>query len=172
MSNPLMPKATALWLIDNTSLTFSQIAEFCGLHLLEVQTIADQTSSSQGTGLDPITSGQLTWSEIHRCEKDHTQKLCLTPSTLVDLSRKKKAKYTPLSKRQDRPDGIYWILKNYPHVPDSVICSLIGTTKSTIQSIKNKTHWNSANIKPRNPVLLGLCTKSELENVIKEEIQK
>lgn len=165
MNSPLMPKATAIWLIENTALTFSQIAEFCGLHILEVESLADGDMDSSMTGFDPIISSQLTIDEIRRCEADPKAKLRMKKSEYFEDSKPSK-KYTPKAKRQDKPDAVAWILKYYPNVPDQDICDLIGTTRATIKSIKNKTHKNSANIKPRSPAVLGLCTEAELDFVI------
>lgn len=172
MATILMPRATAVWLIENTALTFEQIAQFCHLHLLEIQTLADAETQQRITGLDPITSGQLSIEEIHRCEKDSAAHLVLKP----DFSEKikltiKKSKYTPLSKRQDRPDAIAWLLKYHPELSDYQICKLVGTTKNTVQSVKQKTHWNSPNIKPRDPVNLGLCSQSELNERVNEALK-
>jgi hypothetical protein len=165
---PIMPKATAVWLIENTTLTFKQIAAFCGLHPLEIQSIADGDSAVGMRGFDPITNGQLTLEEIKRCEQDPTSHLTLTPPVTADsVLGKRSSRYTPVARRQDRPDAIAWLLKFHPELPDSVICKLLGTTKNMIQAIKTKTHWNSANIKPRNPVTLGLCTQQELDVVIR-----
>lgn len=169
MSLPLMPKATAVWLVENTSLSFEQISAFCGLHALEIQAIADGEASFNMVGFDPITSGQLTPEEIKRCEDDMTARLRLKPAlTAEDVLGKKKGRYTPVSKRQDRPDGIAWLLKFYPEISEGRICSLLGTTRSMIRSVKSKTHWNSANIKPRNPVQLGLCSQVELDQAVAE----
>ena len=168
MSIPLMPKATAVWLVENTTLTFKQIAEFCGLHILEVQAIADGDSATGMMGFDPITSGQLTVAEIKRCEMDESSTLSLTiPVTADSILGKKSSRYTPVAKRQDRPDAIAWLLKFNPELSDAMICKLLGTTKNMIKSIKTKTHWNSQNIKPKNPVSLGLCTQMELENAVR-----
>lgn len=170
MTLPLMPKATAVWLIENTHLSFDQIAAFCGIHPIEIQAIADGESAVKMLGLDPVASGQLTQSEIERCEANLTAKLVLSvpvdASTL--LKKKREGKYTPLSKRQERPDAIAWILKYHPEIPDAGICKLLGTTKITVQAIKNRTHRNSVNIKPKNPVILGLCTQTELDELIRE----
>lgn len=167
MPTPLMPKATAVWLIENTGLTFEQIAEFCHIHPLEIQAIADGESSVGMVGFNPITSQQLTLDEIKRCEADKTAHLQLTPPITADsLLGKKKGRYTPVAKRQDRPDAIAWLLKFHPHLTDVQICNLLGTTKSMIKSIRTRTHWNTSNIKPRSPVQLGLCTQSELDAVI------
>lgn len=167
MAVPLMPKATAVWLVENTTLTFEQVANFCGLHILEVQAIADGEAAVGMIGFNPITSGQLTAEEIKRCENDPTLSLVLTPPlTTSSVLGKKTSRYTPVSKRQDRPDGIAWLLKFYPSLSEAKICKLLGTTKNMISSVRNKTHWNSTNIKPRNPVQLGLCTQAELDKAI------
>lgn len=168
MNLPLMPKATAIWLLENTSLTFLQIADFCGMHILEVESLANGNMDSRMNGFDPIASSQLTAEEIHRCEADPEAKLSLKVSQFTGPAKKNRAaaKYTPRAKRQDKPDAISWILKYYPEIPDSDICSLLGTTKMTIKAIKNKTHKVVPNLKPRNPVALGLCTESELDFAI------
>jgi hypothetical protein len=164
MAIPLMPKATAVWLIENTGLSFDQIAEFCHIHPLEVQAIADGESSVGMVGFNPISSQQLTVDEIKRCESDPNARLRLTPPvTAESLLGKKKTRYTPVSKRQDRPDAIAWLLKYNPELSDTQICQLLGTTKPMIKSIRTKTHWNTNNIKPRSPVQLGLCTQTELD---------
>lgn len=167
MSLPLMPKATAVWLVENTALSFEQIADFCGLHALEIQAIADGEVALGITGLDPVANGQVTRAEIERCEKspDNSLKLIVTDYQLGQ-SKQKGARYTPVSKRQDRPDALSWLLKHHPDLSDAQICKLIGTTKPTIQAIRDKTHWNAANIKARNPVTLGLCTEAELEKAV------
>jgi hypothetical protein len=166
---PLMPKATAIWLIENTSLTFEQIAEFCGLHPLEVQSIADGDVAKGIIGIDPITSGQLSLSEIERCSKDPKARLMMNEEfkrfIIAENKKKKVGKYTPVARRSDKPDAIAWLLKNCPELSETQISKLIGTTKSTILSIKNKSHWNFSNIKTRDPVLLGLCTQTELDKV-------
>lgn len=169
MSTPLMPKATAVWLIENTTLTFDQIADFCGLHILEIQAIADGDASVGMMGFNPITSGQLTLDEIKRCEADSTAHLVLTPPITADtILKKKTTRYTPVARRQDRPDGIAWLLKYHPEISEAAICRLLGTTKNMIKSIKTRTHWNTANIKPRNPVTLGLCSQTELDAAIRK----
>lgn len=173
MPTPLMPKATAVWLIENTGLTFDQIAEFCHIHPLEIQAIADGESSVGMVGFNPLTSQQLTADEIKRCEADPAARLQLMPPVTADsLLGKKKTRYTPVSKRQDRPDAIAWLLKFHPHLTDTQICHLLGTTKSMIKSIRTKTHWNTSNIKPRSPVQLGLCMQSELDAVIEDASHK
>ena len=160
-----MPKATAIWLVENTSLTFSQIAEFCGLHVLEIESIANGDLDNQMIGFDPITSAQLTAEEIKRCENDPNAKLQLKKMVDIDISRSGN-KYTSKSKRHDKPDAIAWMLKYYPEVPENDICKLLSTTKQTINAIKNKTHKSTANLKPRSPVVLGLCTNLELDMVL------
>lgn len=168
MTIPLMPKATTVWLLENTTLTFKQIADFTGLHILEVQAIADGDSAPGMMGFDPVTSGQLATAEIKRCEADETAQLSLTPPVTADsILGKKSSRYTPVAKRQDRPDAIAWLLKFHPELSDASICGLLGTTKNMIKAIKTKTHWNSQNIKPKSPVSLGLCTQLELENAVK-----
>ena len=164
MNNPLMPKSTAVWLIDNTALTFEQISKFCDLHILEVQGIADGEVAVGIQGKNPITSGELTSDEIKRCEKDTSQFLNKLED-IIPLSseiNKKKKSFTPASRRQLIPDAIAWFLKYYPDLTDAQIIKLIGTTKNTIRSIKNREHWNMQNISPRDPVLLSLCKQSSL----------
>jgi hypothetical protein len=165
---PLMRKATAVWLVDNTSLTFEQIANFCGLHELEVQAIADGESSSLVIAQNPILSGQLTAEEISRCEKDQASRLVLRQEVIEMKQSKKIAKYTPVARRQDKPDGISFLLKYHPELSNKEIKKLIGTTDTMIDSIKNKSHWNIKNIKPRDVVLLGLCTQSQLNEAVEK----
>lgn len=171
-----MPKATAVWLIDNTTLTFEQIGEFCGLHPLEIQGIADGEVAKGIIGVDPITNGQLTADEIKRCESDSATALKLSEEAVKHLVVEKKAKkggkYTPVARRQDKPEAVAWLLKNCPELADSQITKLIGTTKNTIDSIRNKTHWNSQNINPKDPVLLGLCKQTELDRVYESAKKK
>lgn len=167
MAHPIMPKATAVWLVENSALTFSQIGEFCGLHELEVQAIADEDVTIGMQGMDPISSGELTRDEIERCSGDPNASLKTAKPTIPQPRAKQKgARYTPLSKRQDRPDAIAWLLKNYPELSDAQISRLIGTTKPTINAIRDKSHWNTPNIKPQNPVNLGLCSGQDLEKVL------
>lgn len=167
MTAPLMPKATAIWLVENTALTFDQIAELCELHILEIQAIADGESGTNMIGFNPVTSGQLTEEEIKRCESDSKARLVLNPVVTADsVLGKKTRKYTPVSKRQDRPDAIAWLIKFHPELPDAVVARLLGTTKNMINSVRSKSHWNSQNIKPRSPVLLGLCRQVELDAAI------
>lgn len=168
MNTPLMPKATAVWLIENTSLTFEQIADFCGVHSLEIQGIADGEVAKGIVGVDPIVSGQLTREELERCEKDPSTKLHLSEAATrlnYTQSKQTKGKYTPVARRQDKPDAIAWILKNCPEISDAQIVKLIGTTKNTIEAVRSKSHWNSNNIKPKDPVLLGLCSQSEIDKI-------
>ena len=162
---PLMPKATAVWLVDNTGLTFEQIAEFCGLHPLEVKGIADDDVAKGIKGQDPVTSGQLTRELIEEAEKDPKKRLkMMTPKHKMPGVRLKRApRYTPVSKRQDKPDAVYWIIRNHPEFSDSDIIKLIGTTKATIAKIRERSHWNAANIKAVDPVTLGLCSQLELD---------
>ena len=168
MTAPLMPKATSVWLIENTSLSFQQIAKFCGLHMLELQNLADSESTHGMVGFDPIASGQLTLEEIHRCEKDANLVLQISAAVSVDsVLGKKRTRYTPLAKRQERPDAIAWLIKYYPDLNDNQISRLVGTTKPTIDAVRNKSHWNAHNIKPRNPVQLGFCSQSELDEVVR-----
>ncbi|QCN93804.1 DUF1013 domain-containing protein [Azospirillum argentinense] len=167
MALPLMPKATAVWLVENTSLTFEQIAAFCGLHSLEVQAIADGEVAVGMVGLDPVANGQLTKGEIERCERNQDLRLkLLVPDLPLPAARSKGPRYTPITKRGDKPDAIAWLLKHHPELSDAQLCRLIGTTKPTIAAVRDRTHWNAPNIKPRNPVLLGLCTQRELEEAL------
>jgi len=167
MALPLMPKATAVWLVENTTLTFDQIGEFCGLHALEVQAIADGEVAVQMQGLDPIANGQITMDEIERCQKDPELRLQLASAAIPpQLVKHKGPRYTPIAKRQDKPDAILWIIKNHPELSDGQISKLVGTTKPTIHAVRDRTHWNTTNIKPRHPVALGLCTMEELEKAV------
>jgi hypothetical protein len=162
-----MPKATAVWLVENTSLTFDQIADFCGLHPLEIQAIADGEVANQMQGLDPVANGQTTADEIERCQADPQARLRLAPQALPpQVVRHRGPRYTPIAKRQDKPDAIAYLLKSHPELSDAQISKLIGTTKPTIAAVRDRTHWNSPNIKPRHPVALGLCTLQELEDAI------
>jgi hypothetical protein len=162
---PLMPHATASWLIDNTSLGFDQIAEFCGLHILEVQAMADDLASSKYTGRDPVHAGELTHEEIERGQADPSYALKMHRAP-VDVSRTKGPRYTPVSKRQDKPDGIAWIIRNHPEISDAQIGKLIGTTRNTINAIRERTHWNIQNIQAKDPVTLGLCSQRELDAAV------
>lgn len=165
MAQPLMPHATASWLVENTALTFQQIAEFCGLHILEVQAIADDTAATKLTGRDPLRSQELTQEEIDRGQADPSYRLKLQrePDKAV---RTKGPRYTPVSKRQDKPDGVAWLIRNHPELSDGAIGKLIGTTRSTIQAIRERSHWNIANIQPKDPVTLGLTSQRELDAAV------
>ena len=166
MPAPLMPKATAVWLVENTSLTFDQIADFCGLHPLEVQAIADGEVAVQMQGLDPVANGQTTAEEIERAQKDPNARIKLSEQAVPQQFVKHKGpRYTPISKRQDKPDAIMYLLRNHPELSDAQISKLIGTTKPTIGAVRERTHWNK-DIKPRHPVGLGLCTMEELDRAI------
>lgn len=168
MALPLMPKATAVWLVDNTTLTFDQIADFCGLHPLEVQGIADGDVAANMAGQDPVGTGQVTREEIERCEANADERLKLIESDMPAPKKRKGPRYTPVSKRQDRPDAIAWLVRNHGELSDAQIGKLIGTTKPTISSIRERTHWNMSNLKPTDPVTLGLCTQIELDEAIQK----
>jgi hypothetical protein len=167
---PLMPKATAVWLVDNTSLTFEQIAEFCGLHVLEVKGIADGDVAHGIKGMDPISSGQLSREEIAKAEMDPSHRLKLSePKVEVpEVKTKRGPRYTPVSRRQDRPNAILWLLKNHPELKDSQIMRLVGTTKPTIIAIRERSHWNSPNLQAQDPVTLGLCSQIDLDAEVKK----
>jgi hypothetical protein len=165
MAQPLMPHATAAWLVDNTALSFEQIAEFCGLHLLEVQAIADDTAATKLTGRDPLRSGELTHEEIEKGQADPDYRLRMHKEP-DPVTRTKGPRYTPVSKRQDKPDGIAWIIRNHPEVTDGAIGKLIGTTRTTIAAIRDRSHWNMANIQPKDPVTLGLTSQRELDAAV------
>jgi hypothetical protein len=173
MALPLMQKATAVWLVENTTLTFKQIAEFCGLHELEVNGIADGEVAQGIKGFDPIANRQLTAEEIRRCERDPKARLQLYHNPAAEGEMKRKGpRYTPLSKRQDRPSAIAWLVKFHPELSDGQISKLVGTTKPTIQSIRDRTHWNIANIAPVDPVALGLCKQTELDAAVAKAVKK
>jgi len=173
MAHPLMPKATAVWLVENTTLTFLQIAKFCDLHEMEVQAIADGEVATGMHGLDPIAGGELTQEEIDRCAADPKVHLKMAPPNVpMPKARQKGARYTPVSKRQDRPDAIAWLLRNHPELTDAQISRLIGTTKPTINAIRDRSHWNMPNIKPQNPIALGLCSSLDLEKVVTKARKK
>ena len=166
MTQPLMPKATAVWLIDNTSLTFEQIADFCGMHLLEVQAIADGEVATGIVGLDPMSNNQVDREEIQRCTLDPSARLVINKVRDLPSIKGRRTRYTPVSKRGDKPDAIAFVLRNHPELTDPQISKLLATTKSTIRAIRDRSHWNSANIKPRDPVLVGLCSQTELNAAI------
>ena len=174
MTDILMPKATAVWLVDNTSLTFEQIADFCGLHPLEVRGIADGDVARDIRGADPLVNGQLTREELDRAQDDSSYRMKAVVSRHAELlkSAKPAPKYTPVSRRQDRPDAIAWFVRNHPEVTDAQIAKLLGTTKATIESVRGRTHWNTANIKPVDPVTLGLVGQLELDAVVKKAADK
>jgi uncharacterized protein len=171
---PLMPKATAVWLVENTGLTFRQIADFCHLHELEVKGIADGDVAAGIKGLDPVTGGQLTREEIEKGEKDPEYRLKIHQSKVNVQVQKSTSgpRYTPVSRRGDRPDAIAWLLRYHPELPDSALMKLVGTTKSTIASVRERTHWNSANIKPVDPVSLGICSQLDLDLAVQRAAKK
>jgi len=175
MADPiLMPKATAVWLVDNSSLTFEQIADFCGLHPLEVRGIADGEVARDIRGADPITNGQLNRAELDKAAADPKYRMVAQKSRHAELLKpqKKAPRYTPVSRRQDRPDAIAWFVRNHPEVTDAQISKLLGTTKSTIEAVRDRTHWNSANLKPVDPVTLGLVGQIELDAVVRKAADK
>src|SRR6478752_9225773 len=162
---PLMPKATAVWLVENTALSFDQIAQFCNLHPLEVKAIADGDAAQGIKGLDPILTGQLTREEIADAEAhpDHRLHIADPKVRLPEAKQKKGPRYTPVSRRQDRPNAILWLVRNHPELKDSQIMRLVGTTKSTISAIRERTHWNAQALAPMDPVTLGLCSQTDLD---------
>ncbi len=160
-----MPHATASWLVDNTALSFPQIADFCGLHVLEVQAIADDTAATKLTGRDPVRAHELTMEEIEKGQKNPDYRLVMQKGP-EQVRRTKGPRYTPVSKRQDKPDGIAWIIRNHPEISDGAIGKLIGTTRTTIAAIRDRTHWNIGNITPKDPVTLGLCSQRELDALV------
>jgi len=166
-----MPHATASWLVDTTALSFEQIAEFCGLHILEVQAMADDLASSKYTGRDPVRAGELTMAEIERGQADPNYALKMQKAP-VSVNRTKGARYTPVSKRQDKPDGIAWILRHHPEISDAQVGKLIGTTRNTITAIRERSHWNIANIMAKDPVTLGLCSQRELDAIVARAAKK
>ena len=168
MAEILMPKATAVWLIDNTTLTFEQVAAFCGLHHLEVKGIADGDVAEHMRGADPVASGELSREEIRKAEADADHRLEFLPSKIAHIPQPKRkgARYTPTTRRADKPDAIAWFIRNHPEVSDAQIGKLIGTTKTTIKAVRDREHWNSQNIKPVDPVTLGLCSQIELDEII------
>jgi uncharacterized protein len=175
MADILMPKATAVWLVDNSSLTFEQVAEFCGLHPLEVSGIADGEVARDIRGADPIANGQLTREELEKAEKNPNYHMVAQKSRHAEMlkpAKKGNARYTPVSRRGDRPDAIAWFLRNHPEVTDAQIASLLGTTKATIESVRNRSHWNSAAIKPVDPVTLGLVGQLDLDEVVRKAAEK
>jgi hypothetical protein len=165
VAQPLMPHATASWLVDNTSLSFEQIADFCGLHILEVQAIADDTAATKLTGRDPIRAHEVTQDEIDKAQADPDYRMKMVKGP-EQVRRTKGPRYTPVSKRQDKPDGISWIIRNHPEISDGAISNLIGTTRTTIAAIRDRSHWNIQNITPKDPVTLGLTTQRELDAAV------
>lgn len=174
MSDILMPKATAVWLVDNTSLSFEQIADFCGLHPLEVRGIADGEVARDIRGADPIGNGQLTREELDKAQANPEYRMKAQVSRHAELLKpaKKAPRYTPVSRRQDRPDAIAWFLRHHPEVTDAQISKILGTTKATIEQVRARTHWNAANIKPVDPVTLGLVGQLELDALVKKAAEK
>ena len=170
----LMPKATAVWLIDNTALTFEQIADFCGMHTLEVQALADRDSNDYIVGLSPVLNGMLSKEDIAKCEADPKARLVLNKSSeeFIKKSHDVKSRYTPMAHRQNRPDAILWLVKNHPDISDAQICKLVRTTKATVESIRERTHKNMAEITPRSPVLLGICSEFDLRKAIEDAEKK
>jgi hypothetical protein len=170
MPYPLMPKATAVWLVENTTLTFDQIGAFCGMHPLEIQGIADGEVAVGIMGQNPVDAGELTTEEITKAEENADYRMVMADKAVKHMAmsqaKKKGARYTPVARRQDKPEAIAWIIKYHPYIPDSQIIKLIGTTKKTIDSIRERSHWNIANIKPKDPVLLGLCMQTSLDGMV------
>jgi len=174
MTDILMPKATAVWLVDNSSLTFEQIADFCGLHPLEVKGIADGEVARDIRGADPISNGQLTREELDRAQASPSYRMVAQKSRHAEMVKptRKGPRYTPVSRRQDRPDAIAWFVRNHPEVTDAQISKALGTTKATIDQVRNRTHWNAANVKPVDPVSLGLITQLELDDLVRRAAEK
>jgi hypothetical protein len=174
MTDILMPKATAVWLVDNTSLTFEQIADFCELHVLEVKGIADGEVARDIRGADPIANGQLSREELDAAQGNPNFRMKAQKSRHAELLKptKKPSRYTPVSRRQDRPDAIAWFIRNHPEITDGQLVKVLGTTKSTIEQVRNKTHWNAPNIKPVDPVTLGLVGQLELDALVKKAAEK
>jgi len=173
MAPPLMPKATAVWLVDNTALSFEQIAAFCELHPLEVKGIADGDVAQGIVGLNPISTGQLTREDIERCEGDANARLAvLKPAVDLSNARRKGPRFTPVSRRQEKPNAVSWLIKSHPELTDAQISRLVGTTKPTIGSIRNRTHWNIAAIKPQDPVSLGLCSQVDLDGAVQDAARR
>jgi hypothetical protein len=173
MDKPLMPKATAVWLVDNTALSFEQIATFCELHILEVQAIADDEVAVGIVGRDPIANGELTRDEIRRCEADSNARLEMRRTDRPEpMVRAKGPRYTPVAKRADKPDAISWLLRNHPELSDAQVSRLIGTTKNTINAVRDRSHWNTPNITARDPMTLGLCTYADLDKEVRKARKK
>lgn len=172
LSKPLMPKATAMWLIDNTTLTFEQIAVFCGLVDIEVQALADAEVGRGITARNPVDNHELTLADIKRCEADADARLhIIRPDIPLPKVRAKGPRYTPVAKRSDKPDALAWLIKQHPELSDAAMCKLVGSTKTTLQSVRDRTHPNSANFRPRSPAEIGLCTYDELERVVNKALR-
>ena len=169
---PLMPKATAVWLVENTKISFKQIADFCNLHELEVKGIADGDVAKGIKAYNPILAGQLTRDEIEASSKDSNRSLILNKKTLDISTQKRKQKYIPLSKRQDRPNAAFWLIKNYPQLSDAQIAKLVGSTKNTVSLIKNNNYWNSSNLTPKDPVVSNLCSQIDIKNAVEKANRK
>jgi len=173
MSNkPFMPKATAVWLVENTKISFKQIADFCDLHELEIKGIADGDVAKGIKAYNPILAGQLTREEIEESSKDINRPLTLNKKTLDIKTQKKKQRYIPLSKRQDRPTAVLWFIKNYPRLSDGQIGKLVGSTKNTVSLIKNNNYWNSSNLTPKDPVVSSLCSQIDIKNAVEKASRK
>ena len=172
MAHPLMPKATAVWLVDNTALTFDQIATLCELHPLEVQGIADGEVAIGIVGRDPVANSELTHEEIERCEKDAAERLVMSEPEIPLQPQRKGPRYTPVSKRQNRPDAISWLVKYHPELSDAQVCKLVGTTKPTVNAVRERTHWNTPNLKPEDPVTLGMCSQTDLDQAIVAAVER
>ncbi|WP_284945241.1 DUF1013 domain-containing protein [Acidisoma cladoniae] len=172
MTLPLMPKATAVWLIDKTALTFEQVADFCGMHPLEIQAIADGEVAQGIMGYDPVANSQVTAEDIQRCEADPNGRLRLMVSSNPPPKKSRGGRYTPVAKRNDRPDAIAFLLRNFPQLTEIQLSKLLGTTKETIQKVRDRNHWNSPNIKPRDPVILGLCKQSDLNEAVAQSNER
>ena len=172
IDKPFMPKATAVWLVENTKISFKQIADFCDLHELEVKGIADGDVAKGIKAYNPILAGQLTREEIESCSNDNTKSLTLNKKVLDIKSQKKGQKYVPLSKRQDRPNAALWLIKNYPQLSDGQIGKLVGSTKNTVSLIKNNNYWNSSNLSPKDPVVSNLCSQIDLKNAVDKADRK
>ncbi len=169
---PFMPKATAVWLVENTKISFKQIADFCDLHELEIKGIADGDVAKGIKAYNPILAGQLTREEIEESSKDSNRPLTLNKKILDIKSEKKTNKYVPLSKRQDRPEAVLWLAKNYPQLSDGQIVKLVGSTKNTVSSIRNKNYWNSSNLSPKDPVVSNLCSQLDIKNAVEKAIRR
>ena len=169
---PLMPKATAVWLVENTKISFKQIADFCKLHELEVKGIADGDVAKGIKAYNPILAGQLTREEIEACSKDSNRMLAINIKTLDIKKERKKPRYVPLSKRQDRPEAVLWLLKNQPQLSDGQIGKLVGSTKNTVTLIRNKNYWNSSNLSPKDPVVSNLCSQIDIKNAVDKADRK